>query len=252
MEEDRNLSIPAIAAELRREFDAFFSEEIVPGIIHNFANPLNGVMGRSRLLQRRIEDQMKKAAGPEGAQWSEHCADHYRILAKDADLVSVEAEKLSGLLQVLSEKFMALSGTTARKIRLADMLSLEMRFFDFYLEFKHNVKKTLKIGKDIPEITGAPADYALALSALIGDSIRSMEQHALKELTVSLGVKDEWVGIEILHAGVDPGGPEPSAGDRDKKRGILGALLLMKKYHARYRADTDGGQTRKRIEIPFR
>ena len=40
---------------LEKEFLATFLKELMPGILHNFANPLNGIMGRSKLLQRRID-----------------------------------------------------------------------------------------------------------------------------------------------------------------------------------------------------
>ena len=44
-----------IFQEMINEFETTFVQELVPGILHNFANPLNGIMGRSRLLQRKVE-----------------------------------------------------------------------------------------------------------------------------------------------------------------------------------------------------
>jgi hypothetical protein len=50
----------AIYQELDGEFLATFMGELMPGVLHNFANPLNGIMGRAKLLQRRLEDSIKK------------------------------------------------------------------------------------------------------------------------------------------------------------------------------------------------
>jgi len=45
---------------LEKKFVATFLDELIPGIFHNFANPLNGIMGRSKLMQRRLDDFVKK------------------------------------------------------------------------------------------------------------------------------------------------------------------------------------------------
>ena len=31
-------------------------EEVIPGILHNFSSPLNGILGRSELLEERVKD----------------------------------------------------------------------------------------------------------------------------------------------------------------------------------------------------
>ena len=53
--EERN-----ICQSLEDDFTSTFIRELIPGVLHNFANPLNGIMGRSKLLQRRIDDTVKK------------------------------------------------------------------------------------------------------------------------------------------------------------------------------------------------
>jgi len=45
---------------LEDDFSETFIRELMPGILHNFANPLNGIMGRARLLQKRMEDLLQK------------------------------------------------------------------------------------------------------------------------------------------------------------------------------------------------
>ena len=57
---------------LKKEFQDTFIEELVPGIVHNFANPLNGIMGRSRLLQRKLTEIMKKTDAEKDASYIEY------------------------------------------------------------------------------------------------------------------------------------------------------------------------------------
>jgi len=81
---------------LEREFEGTFIEELIPGILHNFANPLNGIIGRTRLLQRRLEETIRKTveAFPESERTLSE--DHARLL-KDIDLITHESDRLFDL-----------------------------------------------------------------------------------------------------------------------------------------------------------
>ena len=72
---------------LEREFEGTFIEELIPGILHNFANPLNGIIGRTRLLQRRLEEAIRKTreAYPEAERTLGE--DHAKLL-KDIELIT--------------------------------------------------------------------------------------------------------------------------------------------------------------------
>ena len=72
---------------LEREFEGTFIEELIPGILHNFANPLNGIIGRTRLLQRRLEEAIRKTreAYPDAERALGE--DHAKLL-KDIELIT--------------------------------------------------------------------------------------------------------------------------------------------------------------------
>jgi len=256
MEDGGSGSIQWVSKKLREEFDAAFIEEIVPGIVHNFANPLNGIMGRSSLMQRRMEDRLKMIAfDPEERESPKY----YQGVMKDIETVSHEAERLSDMLREISEKFMAVIDTSPQRINLSELLSLEMQFFEFHLDFKHNVKKTLNLDSEIPEITGSPADYVLLLSAIIRHAIRSMEDNAVKELAVSTGLHNGFVTAEIGYNGMGSVErrvrvltPELASdfGEGSEGGETFGTYLLMKKYKARVRVVMEGDWVRYIIEIP--
>jgi signal transduction histidine kinase len=194
----KNMYYQEIHSVLEKAFQDTFIEELVPGIVHNFANPLNGIMGRSRLLQRKLMDIMKKADVEKDASYQED----NKKLVRDVDSIAREADRLSGLLQTVMGKFCAIGDRTVQKVNLSELIELEMRFFDFYLDFRHSVKKTLQLDRELPEVRGAPADYSLAFSTLIRYATVAMKESASKELYISTQFENGQVCVKIQNRGV--------------------------------------------------
>ena len=125
---------------LEDDFTSTFIRELMPGILHNFANPLNGIMGRSKLLQHRIDDVVKKIEEryPETA-----AALHDEILRIKNDIRSInkESDSFFEIFRDASGKFYALAARGEDGINLSQLLAAEMRFANFYLEFKHDICK---------------------------------------------------------------------------------------------------------------
>lgn len=258
MGDGRDASVKAASRKLREEFDAAFREEIVPGIVHNFANPLNGIMGRSSLIQRRMSDRLKKILAEPETKASPR---YHQGMIKDIDILGREAERLSDMLHVVSDKFAALTDVSERAVNLSEFLSLEMLFFEFHLEFKHNVKRTLRLDREIPSVTGVPADFTLFLSAMIRHALRSMEKSGTKELDVETGFENGLVRMQIGYSAAgDPEGqadvskPDPAPGMKDEggSETFPWVVLLTKKYRARIRMERENGWVRHLIEIPCR
>jgi signal transduction histidine kinase len=187
-----------IHSVLEKAFQDTFIEELVPGIVHNFANPLNGIMGRSRLLQRKLMDIMKKVDVEKDASYQED----NKKLVRDVDSIAREADRLSVLLQTVMGKFCAIGDRTVQKVNLSELIELEMRFFDFYLDFRHSVKKTLQLDRELPEVRGAPVDYSLAFSTLIRYATVAMKESASKELYISTQFENGQVCVKIQNRGV--------------------------------------------------
>jgi hypothetical protein len=99
-------------------------------------------------------------------------------------------------------KFCAVGDRTVQKINLSELIEIEMRFFDFYLDFKHSVKKTLQLERELPEVRGTPADYSLAFSTLIRYATVAMKESATKELNVSTQFENGQVCVKIQNQGV--------------------------------------------------
>jgi signal transduction histidine kinase len=197
-DDKNNVYYQKIHSVLEKAFQDTFIEDLVPGIVHNFANPLNGIMGRSRLLQRKLMEIMKRVDVENDASYQEN----NKKLVRDVDSIAREADRLSDLLQTVMGKFCAIGDRAVQKVNLSELIELEMRFFDFYLDFKHSVKKTLQLDPEIPEVRGAPADYSLAFSTLIRYATVAMKESAPKELNISTQFENGQVCVNIQNRGV--------------------------------------------------
>ncbi len=242
--------------ELRKEFEATVVQELIPGIIHNFANPLNGILGRSQLLRRRAHEWFKTVDVSDNEP-----RNHEKIL-NDIDLITEETDRLFDLFNDLSAKVYNLQDTTTKKINIPDLIKTETDFFDFYLNFRHSIKKELVLERNIPVVTGILSEYAIAFSTIIRYSMNSMRTSPTKNLTITtyydkpdVCVKIEDTGIHTLEGekGNLLDGISSASGpfcNPDKNAGLLNALSLLKKYDANFHVGNINGIHTLCVKIP--
>lgn len=188
----------AIYRELEGEFLATFMGELLPGILHNFANPLNGIMGRAKLLERRLEEGLKKVEARFPGFSQELGSEK---IVKDVKIISAESDRFFKLFGDLADKMMTLSRTEPERVSLSVLIAAEMRFADFYLDFKHELKKTISLDYDLPEIQGRAADISLALTNILISAKERMKNSAVKEFTVSTACDAGGISVMIRDSG---------------------------------------------------
>ena len=243
---------------LEREFEGTFIEELIPGILHNFANPLNGIIGRTRLLQRRLEETIRKTreAYPEAERALSE--DHAKLL-KDIDLITHESDRLFDLFKHVSGKFYAIGDRNVQQINISELVENEIRFFDFYLDFKHNVKKILDLDGDLNDVAGSPADFSMFISTWVRYAMEGMRDSAVKEFFVSTARRNGHVVLKFQ----DTGRPMPAevkeailkgrSGQELKDEGasrLLQAISLVRKYDVRFEIDHEAGINIFSVEVP--
>lgn len=245
--------------ELEKEFESTLTGELIPGILHNFANPLNGIMGRSKLLQRKLEISMSGNGGqPDPGEL-------YGKLCRDVDLLSRDTDRLSVLLQNVAEKFNAISRTSLQPVNLSEIVAHEVEFFDFYLDFKHNIRKKISLNPDIPEVMGTPADYSLSLWALFRYAMLKLKDCDPKELHISTEHEAGHVQIQLADSGTawaekdwtaimqyleHSRGAAPSGLSVDSN--LLRSFILLKKYRAQFGMENGDGMSVLTISIPVK
>ncbi len=179
---------------LLEEFDLMLADEILPGMIHNFANLINGIVGRARLLQRKIDEQLKSV---EDFRDRDFC----RMTSEDVGLICQEAERLSNLLLVISEKFYALNNVNSQKINLSRLLETEVKFLDFNLDFKHKIEKDISLDNDIPDVKGVAAEFSICFGSIFQDIIRRTLAGRHKKLYLRSFFRDDLIVVEFKWGG---------------------------------------------------
>ncbi|MEA3416832.1 MAG: hypothetical protein U9R02_11875 [Thermodesulfobacteriota bacterium] len=246
--------------ELEKEFESTFMW-LIPGILHDFANPLNGILGRSELLQRRAE-RLKLIINNDDnidAEILEGC----KKMIYDSGLIAKEADRLFSLFNVVSEKLQSVSDTALGKINLSELVEAEMKFLQFYRDVKCNIKMKLILDREIPEISGAKADYCILLFSILRHSVNSMKDSELKELVISTGHDDSHVYVKIEDTGTlipeiqikelieNWGSASYPLNDMDEDKKLLYTLFLLRKYGAFFKIGYESGFNVISIRIPY-
>jgi len=250
-----------IFQEMINEFEATFVQELMPGILHNFSNPLNGIMGRSVLLQRRVEKNFENINYEKNID--DEILEERKKIIYDIDLIINESDKLFNLFNDVTGKLQRLRDIAVRKINLSELIETEMAFFNFSLDFKHNIHKELKLDRQIPEVTGSTAGYSVALSALIRHAVNSMKDSQLKKLIISTYYDATHVCVKIENTGINVDVNQekelPENGDavngsfleRNENKELFNALSLLKKYDALFQLENGGEFNAISVRIPY-
>jgi len=239
---------------LQREFESTFINDLMPGILHNFANPLNGIMGRSRLLERRLNDYLKKT-NPHDPEWMDPLGAEQTRLLSDIASICKESDRFFYMFQDLASKFYAVADRRLDQINLEDLIRNEIRFLDFYLDFKHEVKKTVKPAGDLPFVYGVLSDYSYCFSALFRDAMGRMKRGDRKELSIEMVHTHPVISVSIedTGAGIDNPADDADSAPSSMPRRSDGNFAYIKTIFDEYGINClfEGMEDRNRITIEF-
>ena len=252
-----------IYKSLEEAFAATFIKELIPGMLHNFANPLNGIIGRTKLLARRIEESNKKIKEmyPDAAAGLIEEMDR---LKADIRAVSQESEFFHAIFKDISAKFYALAAKGEDSINISQLMDAEVRFFDFNLNFKHEIIKNIRLDKDIPDFQGNKAELSMAFWALIRFAMSRAQASPMKEFSITTEHDQKYVSIFIKNSGValpaaavDALMESVNSGSREMPdtiidEGVLNAFLILNKYNARINMFSEDSFSTISIGIPYR
>ncbi|MCG6536073.1 MAG: hypothetical protein L7F78_15580 [Syntrophales bacterium LBB04] len=248
-----------IYRELEREFLSTFIGELLPGVIHNFANPLNGIMGRAKLLQRRHDEYLQKIGALHPGLAEQLGQDK---ITRDINTIVSETDRFFNIFRDLSEKVSVLCEVEREKINLSQLIEMEMRFADFYLDFKHDFKKNVQLDFDLPEIMGSQAGYSLCISALLKSAKDRMQNSLSKEIFISTSHDESCLFMTIEDSGrAISGSCKKLLGEMDASvestsspeadHGLYYSLLLLKQYGASIQIGGENGRNMVSLSIPY-
>jgi hypothetical protein len=187
--------------ELEQTFIATFQHELIPGILHNFANPLNGIMGRAQILKKRIEDNFKKIHEQYPHIASEYSDIHKKIIS-DITSITVESDRFYNMFHDVSGKFYTLGQKREEIISIPRLIAAELRFADYYLDFKHEVVKEVTIDESLPDIKGIYSYLSIALWMVFRHAMKRMKEGQEKRFYLSATHDQRHVIISCRFDGV--------------------------------------------------
>jgi signal transduction histidine kinase len=189
---------------LPQEFQALdlaFLGSLLPGIIHNLATPLSGVLGATQLLEKRastIEElvaQLESLAEAERAE----LAKQFDRNRTNVDILARNAKHLADLLQVLVQRINRGSCTAAEYYSVNDLLQNELRFLESNLAFKHKVKKQVSLAPDLPVIKYVYGHVAAAMDEFV---ISSLSLHdfskGISEMEFATSANEAVVMVNVI------------------------------------------------------
>lgn len=137
-----------------QDLELAFLGSLVPGIIHNMATPLSGVLGATQLLEKRASQiselltDLERLGEAEQAELLKHL-DRNRT---NVDILARNAKHLAEILQCLVQRINRGSSSVKEYHSLNELLQNELHFLEANLTFKHKVKKQLSLGEEISTI----------------------------------------------------------------------------------------------------
>jgi len=234
-------------------------EEVIPGILHNFSSPLNGILGRSELLEERVKDLGLIINNTN--KIDDKILEVYKKISDNVGLIVKEADRFSDLFNDVSGKLQLLCDTDLQRINLSELIEAEMAFFQFHPDFKYDIKKNLILDRKIPEVSGRKADYSIALSMIVKHSLTSMKDCEVKKFAIYTRHDDSYVCVKIEDTGAPIVGRKErleklnSTGhilhDPDGEQGLFYGLSLLEKNGAFFKIAHESGFNIISIRIPF-
>lgn len=224
---------------LEKRFLATFLDELLPGIFHNFANPLNGIMGRSKLMQRRLEDFVRKIGNRYPEFENEMGADSKKLIS-DINAINNASEEFFDMFRLATGKFYLLGTRDVESLNLSVLIEAELGFADFYLDYKHNVKKEIRLDMGVPSITGIAAYYSTAFWMLIREAAKNVQKRNNETFRIVTASDDQWVIVSISHIGGSlvrgwreilfpvSADPAPPTCGTDGEKDLISALMLFR------------------------
>jgi signal transduction histidine kinase len=248
---------------LEKDFSSTFLTELMPGILHNFANPLNGIMGRSKLLQRRFDETVRKIMECHPAAAMEF-KENFNKISNDIHAIGSESDNFFGMFKDAANKFYGIDAHGLQAVQLSKLIQAEMRFFNFYLDFKHEVQKHLELQEELPDVTGNYAEFSMGIWGLIRHCMSAMKNRPQKELGIAVQSDDRYVRIRICDSG-EPlsdeqarrlaSALESGAGSEELDEAITGlfySLMVFKTCGAIFKIEPTADGNRYEAAIPCR
>jgi signal transduction histidine kinase len=173
-----------------QDLELAFLGSLVPGIVHNLATPLSGVLGATQLLEKRTEtisDMLTDGQDFGETERSELLKQLDRNRA-NVDILARNARHLADILRGLVQRINRGSSGVREYYPLNELLQDELRFLDANLAFKHKVRKQVTLGAEVRTIKYVYGHVAAAVDEFV---TASMAAHDFRQNGMEMDFRTE-------------------------------------------------------------
>jgi len=227
---------------------------LMRGITHNINTPLSTIIGRSEMVQMRMQKLKAKCAAQISAN------DEFEKIARDLTLIIENTERVSDILKNVTQKSINEQLDKIQPINLCLLLKEEMSFLEADMTFKHKIEKACYLDETIPYINGVYSHFSHSVMHIINNSIHAMERTTNKRLTITgrydgtcivIEFHDNGCGIdeETRAALIDYLKNQPSQNIK-KTGGMSQIKMLLAPYKPVFNITSIPGDTTVSIRLP--
>ncbi len=246
---------------------------LAQGIAHNLNTPLGVILGRSELLRDDIRRALDRADGLLAGKGStDDVLSEIRDIREQSDhileIILKQVENMSSIIRNLMDIGRQRQDSDRKKLNINYILEQELRFLEADMFFKHEINRTIELDPGIPYIEGVYSDFSQSFTNIIRNAMDAMHDQQVKELTVRTYLDDEAIYVEIGDTGegiedehlnriFDPFFTTKDFGEAEGKPSGVGLGLhscyqLLSPYGARFRVESEPGNTTFTIMIPLK
>jgi signal transduction histidine kinase len=173
-----------------QDLELAFLGSLVPGIVHNLATPLSGVLGATQLLEKRSDtiSDMLTAGQEMGEKERSELLKQLDRNRANVDILARNARHLADILHCLVQRINRGSSGTKEHYSLNELVQNELHFLDANLAFKHKVKKQVSLGTEVRTIKYVYGHVAAAIDEFV---TASMAAHDFKQAVMEMDFHTE-------------------------------------------------------------
>ena len=237
-----------------QKINVAFIGSLIKGFAHNINTPLSAIIGRSEMLQMRLNRIMDKKGLDIDVDELDKCL-------KDISLIIESSSRVTETIKNIMQKIINAESDKPRYINISNLLKDELEFLDADMDFKHNIEKSFNLDDNIPSINGIYVQLSNSFLEILENSIQSMLETEEKKLIVSASYSNSYIEVKFHDTGK---GIEPEERERllqilndsvsaypGAESGIVRVARLLKSYNARFDIQSRPGDTTFCIKFPI-
>jgi signal transduction histidine kinase len=234
-----------------------FIGSCIKGIVHNINTPLSAIMGRSEMLQLRLNRIRDKISLHNDREELDKCM-------RDISIIIENCNRVSETIKNVMQKSINAEYDKAQIINIANILKEELEFLKADMDFKHNIEKSYHIKENIPSIEGVYIHFSNSFLEILENSKQAMLNTEEKKLTVSVLCDGKCIEVKFhdTGCGIEPEkreqllqtlqNPYSASQDTDvTDKGIPRIARLLKLYNVQFDIQSKPGDTTFSIKFPL-